>query len=294
VFRNATGDERRIGAKVVVDATGSAELAALAGARTMYGRDAEEDFGEPLALESPDDKVQLCTWQYVSQDICADEDFRMEGVGARPLESGYGWLSEDDEGWERAAGLYLHWGCRVRCEDTRNPVAMGRAQCEALALMEEDFRILREQGYAVHLAPKLGVRESRRLRGQTVITSDDLVEGVVPEDTIFVTQRGMDVWTEGKPTMSVYPDVQPYGIPYRALVPETLEGLLVVGKAISGTHLAMSAYRTQSIVAYVGQAGGVAAALCSADDLQPRELQADRLIDSLRRAPHEVAIMPGE
>ena len=284
------GPEQRITADVVVDATGSAEIAALAGAETRYGREAKEEFGESIAENTADEKVQLCTWQYISQNIRADEGFRMKGVNARPLESGYGWLSEDDEGWDRAADLYLHWGCRVRCEDTRNPAAVSAAQHEALSLMEDDHRILRENGYAVHLAPKIGVRESRRLIGEYVITADHLVDGLVPDDTIFVTGRGMDIWTEGKSNMEEYPEVQPYGIPYRALVPRELDGLLVVGKAISGTHLAMSAYRTQSIVGYVGEAGGVAAAICSDLGTWPRELDHDRLIKTLREPPHNIDI----
>lgn len=291
IIRDPSGNETRISADVVVDATGSAEMATLAGAETMYGRESRDDFGEEIAPEEADQKVQLCTWQYISQNLRPGNEFRMEGVGARPLESGIGWLPEDDrEGWERNAGLYLHWGCRVRCEDVRDPIAVGHAQSEALEMMAEDHRILRRNGYAVHLAPKIGIRESRRLLGRHVITADELVAGTRPDDTIFVTGRGMDIWTEGKASMSEYPPVQPYGIPYRALVPAEVEGLIVVGKAVSGTHLAMSAYRTQSIVAYVGEAGGVAAALCAERDVAPAKLDPRDLIQCLRRPPHEIRI----
>jgi threonine dehydrogenase-like Zn-dependent dehydrogenase len=290
------GSDIRIEADVVVDATGSAEMAHLAGIETMYGRESRENYGEELAPEEPDEKVQLCTWQYISQNLRPGNRFHMEGVSARPLESGRGWLPEDDEeGWARNAGVYLHWGCRVRCEDTRDPQSVGRAQTEALKLMAEDHRILRRNGYAVHLAPKIGIRESRRLIGRRVITSDDLVAGARPDDTVFVTGRGMDIWTEGKATMSEYPAVQPYGIPYGSLVPQQMDGLIVVGKAISGTHLAMSAYRTQSIVAYVGEAGGVAAAMCAERDVSPATLDPADLIERLRRPPHQIQIeMPGE
>ncbi len=289
VVRDAFGRESRIPAKVVVDATGSAEIAALAGCETRYGRESRDEFDEAPAPETADEKVQLCTWQYISQNLRPANRFNMEGVKARPMESGYGWLPATDErAWERNAGIYLHWGCRVRCDDTRDPVAVAQAQWQALALMEEDHDILRANGYAVHLAPKLGIRESRRLVGDWVITANHLIEGVIPEDTIFVTERGMDVWTEGKSTMAEYPPTKPYGIPYRALLPRDVDGLLVVGKAISGTHLAMSAYRTQNIVGYVGQAGGVAAAWSAKSGQAPRELAGGRLREILRQAPHAV------
>ena len=54
-----------------------------------------------------------------------------------------------------------------------------------------------------------------------------------------------------------------YGIPYRSIVPKGVDGLLVVGKAMSGSHIAMSAYRVMPIVGAVGQSAGVAAALCA-------------------------------
>ena len=52
----------------------------------------------------------------------------------------------------------------------------------------------------------------------------------------------------------------------------------------------MSAYRTQSIVAYTGEAGGVAAALCAQGSLQPAELDPALLVQRLQKAPHNVEI----
>jgi hypothetical protein len=274
--------EFRIGSKVIIDATGSAEMAHFAGCQTYYGRDSKDDFNEEFAPNESDDKVQLCTWQYISQRMKSASPFNMKGVKARPMESGYGWIEEDDEeSWQRNSGMYLHWGCRVRCKDTRDPISVADAQREALTLMKDDLDILRKNGYAVHLAPKIGVRESRRLVGETIITANDLLNGKIPEDTIFITERGMDIWTEGKKCMD-YPSVKKYGIPYRSLIPKDMGGIIVVGKAISGTHLAMSAYRTQGILGYVGEAGGTAAAMCATRNIRPLELNCNDLVDTLR------------
>ncbi len=140
------------------------------------------------------------------------------------------------------------------------------------------------------LAPKLGVRESRRLVGEHVVSANDLIEGVKPEDTIFVSHRKFDIWTEGKKNIEAYPDVKHHGIPYRSLLPRELNGLIVVGKAISGTHIAMSAYRTQGILAFVGEAGGVAASLCAKRQTSPRNLAPAELINTLSEPPHSVEI----
>jgi hypothetical protein len=199
------------------------------------------------------------------------------------LVNGLGWFHNDPE---RAIALnrpiHLHWGCRVRCDDTRDSVALGRAQSEALQLMERDHALLRENGYAVYLAPRLGVRESNRILGEHVISENDLRSGVLPGDTIAVGTYGIDIWGEYK-GIKIEDRVTPaYGIPYRALVPKEIDGLLLSGRIISGSHLGMSAYRVMPIAASIGQAAGVAAALCVQQGTQPRDLDPAAVQSMLR------------
>jgi hypothetical protein len=73
-----------------------------------------------------------------------------------------------------------------------------------------------------------------------------------------------------------------YGIPYRALVPIGIDNLLLAGRCISGSHLAMSAYRVMPIAASIGQASGVAAALCARQGASPRTLKVQDVQDVLR------------
>jgi hypothetical protein len=81
----------------------------------------------------------------------------------------------------------------------------------------------------------------------------------------------VDIWGgSGNPELAK--PLPPYGIPYRAALPKNLDGLLVIGRAMSGTHIAMSAYRVMPIVGAIGQSIGVAAALCAKLKTQPRRL----------------------
>ena len=75
-----------------------------------------------------------------------------------------------------------------------------------------------------------------------------------------------------------------YGIPYRCLLPLGVDGLLIAGRSISGSHLAMSSYRVQPIVASIGQAAGTAAAMAVADNTDVRGIDVDRLVSKLRTA----------
>jgi hypothetical protein len=280
------GRSLTVRAQVVVDATGTGAVSILAGCTAMYGRDAQRDFDEPHAPPARDLDVQECTWMYISQKLGGGPEFdmmKLDNVRLGVLVNGLGWFHQDPQRAMRLKrGIYLHWGCRVRCTDTRDTVELGKAQAEALQLMERDHALLREAGYRVYLAPRLGVRESNRIRGEHVIDENDLRAGVLPADTIAVGTYGIDIWGEYQ-GIKIEDRVTPaYGIPYRALVPSGVDNLLLAGRCISGSHLAMSAYRVMPIAASIGQASGVAAALCAGRGTSPRALNAQDVQDVLR------------
>lgn len=135
------------------------------------------------------------------------------------------------------------------------------------------------------LAPKLGVREARRIIGEHVITVNDLVTPMWPGDVVSVGRYGIDAW--GDKDAAAKPIKIPergYGIPYRALLVRGIHNLLVVGKAVSSTHLAQSAIRVQPIVSQMGQAAGTAAALAVADKTGLRSIDVAQLQHKLRNA----------
>lgn len=72
--------------------------------------------------------------------------------------------------------------------------------------------------------------------------------------------------------MKHYTEPKGFTIPYRCLVPKRVENLLLAGRCISGTHLAHSAFRVMPICANMGQAAGIAAALCAKSGVTPRKL----------------------
>lgn len=287
------GAERRVRARVTVEATGVGALAERAGCRALYGEDSRADFGEALAPETRSDTVQLCTWQYVSQKMGGGAPLDFSFMARPPLKSGWGWIRSDPEADAPAnRHIYLHWGCAVPCADTRDPAALAATQMEALRVMEPELARLRQGGYAVHLAPRIGVRETRRIVGEAVVTAAHMVAGTLPEDSVLVTQRPIDIWRKGGRGMSDYPEIRPYGIPYRALVPAGVDGLLVVGKSMSGTHLAMASYRVQCLLGQIGQAAGVAAALCARSGARPAALDFAELRPLLTSAPQNMTIDP--
>jgi len=73
----------------------------------------------------------------------------------------------------------------------------------------------------------------------------------------------------------------PFTIPYRALIPASMDGLLVCEKNLSVSHMANGATRLQPLVLGIGQAAGMAAALCVEQGCQPRDLDVRSLQEAL-------------
>ena len=124
-------------------------------------------------------------------------------------------------------------------------------------------------------AMTLGVRESRRVKGLYMLTDDDMRQARRFEDV--VVHRANFVIDIHNPVGGGQADglaevVKPYDIPYRCLIPETIDGLVLSGRCISGTHRAHASYRIMSVCMALGEASGVTAALSVQQNVQPREL----------------------
>ncbi|MFB3883196.1 MAG: FAD-dependent oxidoreductase [Armatimonadota bacterium] len=296
------GQHFDIASKVTIDCSGSGEVSVAAGCAALYGRDARSDFGEPSAPEKADDWVQAVTWMYFVQRMPDSKPlpkgFR-PGVGVltgiRPRGHLGPWPSEEAM---RAPdpGLYLQWGCAVPCRDTRDPIALAESHKLAYEQMADHHAVLQEHGYQVYLAPRIGVREANRIVGEWVMREQDLRDGVFPEDTIAIADYGLDIWQprakgqRGSTVEEFGMETARYGIPYRALVPRDVDGLLVAGKCMSGTHIAQSSFRVQPIVASAGQAAGVAAALAAKHNTQPRRVDPREVQAILRRPDQHVQL----
>jgi hypothetical protein len=135
-----------------------------------------------------------------------------------------------------------------------------------------------EKAYITRVCTELRVRETRRIMGDYVLTSDDVLEARKFEDVIGKSsfpKGGHHVASTSTITVGGehgYPkDGGSHDIPYRCLVPKNVENLLVAGKAISTDRDAYHRFLQQTMV--TGQAAGAAAALCTKMGVTPRDLE---------------------
>ena len=116
--------------------------------------------------------------------------------------------------------------------------------------------------------------------GEYILQVEDLLNGVVADDAILVASNSVDVHGRLSDNSTEYITVQNgrwYGVPYRTLVPQGVENLLVAGRALSATSDAAGAVRVMPPCMAMGQAAGVAAALAVKGSTTPRNIDPTHL-----------------
>ncbi|HEY8555637.1 MAG TPA: FAD-dependent oxidoreductase [Burkholderiales bacterium] len=141
------------------------------------------------------------------------------------------------------------------------------------------------RAYAVQSGTTIGVRESRRIRGDYQLTTDDVLIARKFDDVIARCSYPIDIHNpRGSGTLlRRLPRGESYDIPLRCLLPQAVEGLLVAGRCISGTHAALSSYRVMPVAMAIGQAAGVCAALAANAGVRPRAVPHREVQEELAR-----------
>lgn len=177
---------------------------------------------------------------------------------------------------------------RVGAVNAIDAVALTEAEIEGRRQAEEYARFLIDKvpGYEKaimgQLSHQIGVRESRRIYGCYRLTRNDVLTARDFEDAIARCGAPIEDHHAGSDTKWLYlPDGATYGIPYRCLLPETVEGLLVVGRCFSAEHDAHASARSMGQCMAMGQAAGMAAVIASHKQIMPHEVNSQMLRDRL-------------
>jgi hypothetical protein len=138
-----------------------------------------------------------------------------------------------------------------------------------------------ENAYFAKMAPFIGIRETRRIVGKYVMTAADVLNCGRFDDAIAVASYPLDLHHPqgGGCTLEWCGDC--YDIPYRSLIPEKIENLIVAGRCISSTHEAMSAIRVMAPCMAMGEAAGRAAKLAVRSGVLPSQLNVETLRSEL-------------
>lgn len=264
--------------QVVIDCTGDADVAAWSGA--PFEQNAEV---QPLTLHFRIGHVRK------TPDLSKNCRAALEAAqqrGELPYYYGPGLIFAygDDE-------VYVH-GVRVPANPT-SAADLSRAEMQGRSDAYAMFRAWKqsvpgfENAYFIEAYPWIGVRESRRLIGQHVLSEDDLMTSRRFDDAIATGCWYLDLHPN-KTTIGSANDFKPekvqpnpYDIPYRALLPRQISNLLVAGRCHSATRGAHASTRVTATAMAMGEAAGVAAAMSVADKQSPQEVSGVKLREKL-------------
>jgi len=132
------------------------------------------------------------------------------------------------------------------------------------------------------IAPRIGVRETRRIVGDYVLTEHDCRSGLRGQkhtDIIAISDHAVDL--HGRKGRLYEVPNGPYGVPYRCLLPKGVNNLFIASRAASFSHIAASSCRLSRTMMTLGQAAGNAAGLCVRHGVAPRQVPLDELRDAL-------------
>ncbi|MBL8026096.1 MAG: FAD-dependent oxidoreductase [Fibrobacteres bacterium] len=283
------GGRTSINAKVFIDATGDADIAVLAGCPTVKGREKDgltQPMTKNILLGNVDREAII---EYMANH---PEDFRTLEGGRGMIEkaerlSVCGFYSKLEEAKrngdftiQRETVLFFEMNekgyvnvntSRLIGYDMFDPFAMSRAEIEGRRQAFEIHRFLKKYipGFKdcviLPASDWMGIRESRRIKGEYIVTSDDLLKETRFEDAIAESGYPIDIHNpDGAGNIDIkLRKGATYTVPYRSLIAKGVTNLLVCGRCLSATHEAAAALRVTPTAMATGEAAGVAAALAS-------------------------------
>ena len=138
-------------------------------------------------------------------------------------------------------------------------------------------------------AVQVGIRETRRIVGEYVLTKDDVLSGRRFDDAVCLSSWPLELWDEGalEPRLIFLEEGSYYGIPYRCMLPKGISNLLVTGRTISTDHDALASSRVMGPCMAEGQAAAVAAECAirnrsSLIDVDTQEIRSKLIADGVR------------
>lgn len=298
-----------IEADIFVDATGDGTLAYFAGADYMVGREAKETFDEPHAQDVADRFTMGNTLMFTTMDMGHPVPFHKPDWA-------YTYTEEDLKHRKHCDGEAI-WRAKAGIDSGYWWIELGGWKNDIIFDGEDIRDELLKVLYGVwdhiknggdHGAANLvldwvgyvpGKRESRRIVGDYILREQDLMENHLFDDAVAYggwtldqhTVGGMDNLTDD-PAHLLTPPV-PYQIPYRCYYSRDISNLMMAGRNISCSHMAMASTRVMGTCMVGGQAVGVAAAIAVREGLTPREVGKSHIREIQQTLLNDDCYIPG-
>ncbi len=288
IVTESKSGRRAYRAKVVIDATGDGDVAAFAGAEYVKGRES-------------DGKMQPATLMFKVAGVDTDRAVLLGSFESTHMTEKGELQALAKAHIPHPAGHLLVYRttlpgiitCNMtnitdvdgtKAEDLTRAEIVARSQMPKIVAYLREFVPGFERCYIISAASLMGVRETRHFKGVYTLSEDDILAARVFDDWVVrdaffnfdvhnITGAGLDETG----VQAKWKQPKGYTIPYRSLVPIKVDGLLLSGRNISGTHIAHSNYRVMPICLATGEAAGVAASIAVKRGADVREVEAQEI-----------------
>jgi hypothetical protein len=274
-----TGIELRFPAPLFADCTGDGNIGFLAGADYRMGREGRDETRESRAPEKADRMTMGASVMWYSYEMAEPSPFPECPWALRFTEESVEPVTFGEWTWE--TGL------------NRDQITEFEAiRDHGLRAIYGNWSFLKNHGkhkekYAnralAWVAYIAGKRESRRLLGDVILTQQDIMEKKAFPDASVTTTWTIDLHSpdpkntkhfpgEEFKTIAKHTKIEPYAIPFRCLYSRNIDNLMMAGRCISVTHVALGTIRVQGTTGMMGEVVGMAASLCKTHDTTPRDV----------------------
>lgn len=301
IIENKSG-RQAICPQVIIDCSADADIAAMAGAPFVKGRE-EDGAMQPVTLFyriGGIDMTALRSWMKQHRDLLKDsptdeEIDSSEAIAFLGLKELVKKGMETGEFPKDAAPRILFYqlpmegqiavnATRLQGIDGTNAADLTRAEIETRSQAWQIHNFLKKQvggfehSYILDTGVQVGVRETRHIIGDYKLTEQDVLSNRAFEDGIACGTFAIDIHPpEGEQQIFTGSGKAVYEIPYRSLLPAGLDNVLVAGRSISATHTAFGSARVMATCMGIGQGAGVAAAAMIRQQLTTRQVDTNAL-----------------
>lgn len=259
-------------AKITIDATGDGDIAAKAGAEFILGRE-DDNKMQPATLMFKVGGVDYSRAAFIPsfETTYQTEKGELQALAKQHIPYPAGHILTYATTLPGVVTCNMTNATDIdgtNTEDLTKATIVCRKQIDDIVKYLREFVPGYENCFVISSASLIGVRETRHFKGKYTLTEQDILEAKVFDDYVVkdaffnfdvhnITGSGLDKTGAQKH----FKQNKGYTIPYRCLLPEVKENLLLCGRNISGTHIAHSNFRAMPICVGTGETAGMAAVL---------------------------------
>jgi hypothetical protein len=249
--------------KMVIDATGDADVVARAG----LAFDIDEEM-QPMSLHFRVGNIKNISYELRMK--CSEVLKNAREEGKLDLYAGP-WMAQINPG-ELYFNATRFAGNGVDPEDVTRAEVQGREDARLMFELFKERLPEFKDAYFVSTGPSVGQRETRRIKGDGTLSVDDAYNSHPQKDVVVMGAWYVDRHPKGSSGYHMHEVIRPYDISYRTMLPQGLSNTLAAGRCHAAESGALASSRVTVTAMGMGQAAGTAAAMAAEGKNDSREL----------------------